>query len=146
MMNTTVNTGSHLTLHYCIRLADAPHTEVLSTYGGHPATLVLGSGELAPGFERCLLGLSVGGPQAFQLDADAAFGAWRDDLLQQLPRAAFPETADVAAGQVLEFTAPDGGRYAGVIKQFDGAQALVDFNHPLAGKPVQFEATILAIL
>ena len=47
-----VGPGSHLTLHYRIALADPPQAEVLSTFGGNPATLVLGSGELAPA-RRC---------------------------------------------------------------------------------------------
>ena len=50
----SVGASSHLTLHYRIALAEPPHAEVLSTFGGNPATLVLGSGELAPALEHCL--------------------------------------------------------------------------------------------
>ncbi|MSP95617.1 MAG: peptidylprolyl isomerase [Betaproteobacteria bacterium] len=138
--------GSHLTLHYRIALAEPPHAEVLSTYGGNPATLILGSGELAPALERCLTGVSSGTPRVFLLEPGQAFGAYREDLLQRIPASAFPAGASVEAGQVIEFSAPGGVRYAGLVKAREGAEALVDFNHPLAGRPIRFEVEILAVL
>lgn len=142
----TIAEGSHLTLHYRIALGEPPHAEMLSTFGGNPATLVLGSGELAPALERCLLGASAGRPQVFLLEPGEAFGVHRDDLLQRLPVEAFPDAAAVQAGQVVEFTGPGGARYPGLVKSFDDGGALVDFNHPLAGRPVRFEVEILAVL
>ena len=141
-----VTSGSHLTLHYRIAIAEPPHAEVLSTFGGNPATLVLGSGELAPALERCLLGLTGRGPHAFILDPGQAFGPYREDLLQRVPAGKFPDGASVESGQVIEFSGPDGVSYPGLVKALEGAQALVDFNHPLAGRPVRFEVEILAVL
>ncbi|MBS0338003.1 MAG: peptidylprolyl isomerase [Proteobacteria bacterium] len=141
-----VGPGSHLTLHYRIALAEGPQAEVLSTFGGNPATLVLGSGELAPSLERCLIGASSGVPHVFMLQPEDAFGRYRDELLQRVPADAFPDSLAVEPGQVIEFTAPDGARLAGLVKEFDGGEALVDFNHPLAGRPIRFEVEILAVL
>ena len=141
-----VGPGSRLTLHYRIALADPPHAEVLSTFGGHPATLVLGSGELAPSLERCLIGAESGVPHVFMLRPDEAFGGYRDELLQRVPADAFPDTLAVEPGQVIEFSAPDGTRLAGLVKELGAGEALVDFNHPLAGRPIRFEVEILAVL
>lgn len=141
-----VGPGSHLTLHYRIALADPPHAEVLSTFGGHPATLVLGSGELAPSLERCLIGAESGVPHVFMLKPDEAFGGYRDELLQRVPADAFPDTLAVEPGQVIEFSAPDGTRLAGLVKELGAGEALVDFNHPLAGRPIRFEVEIIAVL
>lgn len=138
--------ASHLTLHYRIALAEPPHAEVLSTFGGNPATLVLGSGELAPALERCLVGVTSGMPHTFLLEPGLAFGAYRDHLLQRLPAEAFPDPAAVEAGQVIEFSGPGGARFPGLVKTFEDGEALVDFNHPLAGRPVRFEVEILAVL
>ncbi len=63
------------TLHYSIALEDG--TEVLSTFGGRPATLAVGEGELAPGFERCLAEAQPGKRQLFVLEPEDAFGARR---------------------------------------------------------------------
>jgi FKBP-type peptidyl-prolyl cis-trans isomerase SlpA len=143
-MNAGVS--SHLTLHYRIALAEPPHAEVLSTFGGRPATLVLGSGELAPALERCLVGIASGETRIFELEPDEAFGGYREDLLKRMPWDAFPERLKVEAGQVLEFAGPEGTRLAGLVKEAGGEEALVDFNHPLAGRPIRFEVEILAVL
>jgi FKBP-type peptidyl-prolyl cis-trans isomerase SlpA len=47
---------------------------------------------------------------------------------------------------VVEFNAPNGAQYAGVLQSIDAEGAWFDFNHPLAGKPITFEAQIIAIL
>lgn len=51
-----------------------------------------------------------------------------------------------APGDVIEFPAPGGTSFSGVLKQLDDTHALLDFNHPLAGRPVVFEVEILGIL
>lgn len=138
--------SSHLTLHYRIALAEAPHAEVLSTFGGNPATLVLGSGELAPALEDCLVGLAGGESRVFHLPPGKAFGAYRDELLKTLPAEAFPDAVVPRPGQVMEFAGPGGARIAGLVRETGNGEALVDFNHPLAGRPVRFEVEILAVL
>ena len=142
----TAVSHSNLTLHYRIALAEPPHAEVLSTFGGRPATLVLGSGELAPALERCLVGISSGENRTFVLQPEQAFGGYRDDLLKRMPWDAFPQTLAVEAGQVLEFAGADGARLSGLVKEVGNDEALVDFNHPLAGRPIRFEVEILAVL
>lgn len=141
-----VSRTSHLTLHYRISLAEPPHAEVLSTFGGNPATLVLGSGELAPALEQCLVGVEIGGPHTFMLQPGQAFGPYRNDLLQRFPAQAFPDASSIEPGQVVEFSGPHGARLAGLVKEFEGGEALVDFNHPLAGRPIRFDVEIIAVL
>ena len=137
---------SHLTLHYRIALGEPPHAEVLSTFGGNPATLVLGSGELAPAIEACLVGIESGCLHTFHLPAEKAFGRYREDLVKRVPGDAFPESVVPEPGQVIEFSGPDGARLAGLVRELGEGEALVDFNHPLAGRPIRFEVEILAVL
>lgn len=141
-----VQPGSHLTLHYRISLADGPATEVLSTFGGNPATMVLGSGELSPSLERCLVGVRCGVREDFTLSPQQAFGERREDFVQRVPVDTFPPTMNVAAGQVIEFSSPEGASYSGLVQEVEGGEALVDFNHPLAGRTIRFEVEVLAIL
>lgn len=53
---------------------------------------------------------------------------------------------DFTPGDLIEFNAPDGGRYAGVLKEVGETSALFDFNHPLAGQAITFEVKIIGIL
>jgi len=136
--------GALMTLHYRIRLEDG--TEVLSTFGGNPATLALGRGELAAGLEQCLAGTEPGGSYAFELEAAQAFGEPRPELVQALPRASFPRDMALEAGAVIEFSTTEGGRHAGLVRELHDHDVLVDFNHPLAGRRLRFEVEVLAVV
>jgi len=136
-----------VTLHYRIELADG--TEVLSTFGGTPATLALGAGELALGLERCLRAVIEAGPgqrSAFQLEPAQAFGMHQDALVQTMPRSAFDAALALEPGGAVEFSAPDGSRHVGIVRSLDTRNVVVDFNHPLAGRSVRFEAELIAVL
>lgn len=133
-----------LTLHYALGPEDGD--EVLSTFGGSPATLALGHGELAPGLERCLASAEPGRRYVFLLDAEQAFGERREALVQTLPRAAFPSELELVPGAVVEFKDAAGASHAGIVQALEEDNVQVDFNHPLAGRRVRFEVEVLSIL
>ncbi len=148
--------GSFLTLHY--RLA-GPAGDIINTFAGQPATLTLGAGELSPAVEERLIGVEEGAQVRFDLPAGAAFGDRNPDMVQWVARKLLDQFGDpdeqYAVGDVVEFPTPDGaGRYAGAVRQLgadddgDGKPdaILFDFNHPLAGQPVTFEARVIGVL
>ena len=106
--------------------------------------------------EACLLGLEEGTRATFELPEGAAFGARNPEMQQWLARKVLTQMGDPLesynAGDVVQFPTPDGqGQFAGVVLQLRGdTQAeqavLFDFNHPLAGQPVSFEAQLIGIL
>lgn len=145
----TVQAGSFLTLHY--RLA-GPAGDVINTFGGKPATLSLGAGELSPAVEQRLLGLAEGTRTTFELPAGAAFGDRNPDMQQWLARKLLSELGDpdeqYTVGDVVQFPTPDGsGKFAGVVLDVrDDGAVKFDFNHPLAGQPVTFEVQLIGVL
>jgi FKBP-type peptidyl-prolyl cis-trans isomerase SlpA len=139
----TVKADSLVTLNYRLASGDA---EFVSTFGASPATLQLGSGELAPPLEACLVGLPVGERHVFLLEPEQAFGAHNPQLVQRVARGELPQQAKIEVHALVEFAAPDGSRFAGLVRELDADAALIDFNHPLAGKPLRFEVEIIGIL
>ena len=146
---STVEPGAFLTLHY--RLS-GPQGDVINTFGGPPATLSLGAGELSPAIEQRLIGLAEGARATFELPAGEAFGERSPDLIQWLARQDLDELGDpqerYAVGDVIQLPTPDGqGQFGAVVQAVrdDGALRL-DFNHPLAGQPVTFEVQVIGIL
>lgn len=151
MSDTTlplVTENAYVTLHY--RLASESGEDIVSTFDGTPATLQFGQGQLAPFLETCLLGLKEGAHQTFILAPEQAFGARNTDLLQRISMKTLEENSslgeDYRIGDLVEFNAPNGGRFAGILREMDNEGALFDFNHPLAGQNVQFEVKIIGIL
>ena len=146
-----VEAGSFLTLHY--RMAGPDGADIINTFGGKPATLSLGTGELSPALEQRLFGLAEGTRTSFSLPAGEAFGDRNPDLIQWVARKLLNELGDpdeqYTAGDVVQFPTPDGrGQYAGAVQQVKSTDDAVqfDFNHPLAGQPVVFEVQLIGVL
>ncbi|MCR5885872.1 FKBP-type peptidyl-prolyl cis-trans isomerase [Rhizobacter sp. J219] len=144
-----VQQGSFLTLHY--RLCGPDGADVINTFNDKPATLSLGSGQLAPAMEAKLLGLPEGTRTSFQLAAGEAFGERNPEMLQRVKLSLMHELGDpderYSVGDVVQFPTPDGqGRYAGVVREVGPDWLLFDFNHPLAGQPVTFEVHLIGVL
>ena len=144
-----VRPGSFVTLHY--RLSGPDGTDLVNTFGDKPATLSLGTGELAPAMEARLLGLAEGAHESFDLEAGEAFGPRNPELLQRVKRSLLNELGDpderYSVGDVVQFPTPDGqGGYAGTVREIDGEVLVFDFNHPLAGRAVSFEVQLIGVL
>jgi FKBP-type peptidyl-prolyl cis-trans isomerase SlpA len=144
-----VQRGSFLTLHY--RLAGPDGADIINTFAEKPATLSLGTGELAPAMEARLIGLEEGTRTTFELPAGEAFGQRNPDLVQRVKRGLLDELGDpdetYHVGDVVQFPTPDGaGAYAGVVREVGDESVLFDFNHPLAGQPVTFEVHVIGVL
>ena len=146
-----IEAGSFLTLHY--RMAGPDGVDIINTFGGKPATLSLGTGQLSPAIEQRLIGLPEGTQSTFELPAGTAFGERNADLMQWVARKLLNELGDpdeaYKVGDVVQFPTPDGaGQYAGSVVQVKTAGDAVqfDFNHPLAGQPVTFEVQVIGVL
>ncbi len=148
LQHPVVTGTSYLTLHY--RLASMDGVDIVTTFNENPATLQMGGGQLAPFLEAVLLGLPEGTHQSFDLPPEAAFGPRNPDLVQMVSRATLKENSSLdenyAIGDLVDFAAPSGGRFAGVLREMHPEHALFDFNHPLAGQTVKFEVRIIGIL
>jgi FKBP-type peptidyl-prolyl cis-trans isomerase SlpA len=143
-----VQDDSYLTLHY--RIAAPDGADIVNTFEGTPATLQLGGGQMAPTLEQALLGMTVGERRRIELAPEQAFGPRNPELLQRVSMKTLQENSnfgeEYSVGDLVEFNAPSGGRYAGILRELGDGWALFDFNHPLAGQPIVFEARIIGIL
>lgn len=162
-----IQSDSYLTLHYRLALANGSRpfgavepavaesaNDLVSTFGQRPATLQMGSGQLSAPLESHLMGLKVGDHLTFELPAGEAFGPRNPELIQKISRSLLDKESESGSnyqpGDVVEFrksaNGSDGERVAAVLKELNDQFALFDFNHPLAGQPVQFEVEIIGVL
>jgi len=126
----------------------------MDSFEQRPATLQMGVGQWAPGLEACLLGRREGQTFSVTLTAAQAYGTRNPELLQWVSHQMLRQHTDqeaaldnpLAPGDLVTFTAPNGGHYTGVFKQITDDGALFDFNHPLAGADLQLDVQLLGVL
>lgn len=140
--DTAIGSGSTVTLHFSILLADGQ--EVDTTRRNRPATFRVGDGNLPSAFERALFGLRAGADERLWIPPDEGFGPRRIENIRTLRRADFPNAASLESGTMVLFEAV-GGELPGVVTAVDGDLVEVDFNHPLAGRKLAFDVTILRV-
>lgn len=143
-----VQPGSFLTLHY--RLTAPDGTTVVDTFADKPATLSLGTGQLAAAMEARLLGLEEGARAVFALEPGEAFGEHNPQMVQRVARRLLDELGQEeppGVGDVISFPTPDGqGSFAGLVRELGDDWLLFDFNHPLAGRALSFEVQLIGVL
>lgn len=151
-MNAFVRPDSYLTLHYRITLITGPAagSVFVDTFSQKPATLQLGMGQWAPTMEAALVGREEGTEFVLELPAAQAYGDRNPDLIQRVSRTMLEAHSEPGVqyepGDIVEFAAPNGGRYSGICKQWDGDSAIFDFNHPLAGADLRIDVKLLGVL
>jgi len=105
-----------------------------------PTVIVVGEGQVLPGLDKGLEALKVGEKKKFHLGALDAFGERSFKFIQLVPLREFKkQKINPYPGMVLEIE----GRPAR-IQSVSGGRVRVDFNHPLAGKEVDYELKVEA--
>lgn len=140
---STAKTGDTVQIHYTGKLDDG--TVFDSSEGREPLAVTLGEGQVIPGFESAAVGMEVGETKETRIDVADAYGERRDDLLLDVPREQLPDDLEVEVGTQLQLQQPDGRAVPVTVAQLDDAKVTLDANHPLAGQPLTFELTLVAV-
>ncbi len=139
----TIGPGSRVTMHFTLSLKDG--TVADSTEDGEPMTFSMGDGTLIEGLEMVLYGLKTGDKQSLEIGPRDTFGFPDEESFHTLPRSEFAAELPLEEGVILGFNTPSGEEVPGTIREVRDDEVLVDFNHPLAGRPVIFDVEILDI-
>jgi FKBP-type peptidyl-prolyl cis-trans isomerase SlpA len=143
-MTLKISENSEVLFHFSIKLTDGSAADSTKVHN-KPAKLVMGDGSLTENFEKCLLGLVAGDEKSFKLAPEDAFGLPNPDNIYYVDKSKFGTDTPAEVGAIIAFTQPDGTDLPGLIREVAGDSVTVDFNHPLAGQPVEFEVEILEV-
>lgn len=138
-----ISPNRKVTLHFSLALEDGSLID--SNFEKAPASLVVGDGNLLPGFEKHLLGLRAGDKQSFAISPADGFGAVNPNNVQTMKRSDFSADMQLQEGLIVSFADAQKAELPGVIARLEGDTVIVDFNHPLAGKNLLFIVEILAV-
>jgi FKBP-type peptidyl-prolyl cis-trans isomerase SlpA len=140
----TVQENSDIEISFKLSLLDG--TVVDQTEDGEVFAFQIGDGQLLNRLDELLIGLEVGTTGKFTLMPEQAFGLPDPENFKTMSRSDFPDTMVLEEGYVIGFDTPSGDEIPGTIYEVSGDDVVVDFNHPLTGQVVVFEAKIENIL
>ena len=135
--------GDTVTVHYTGRLDDG--TVFDSSTNRDPLQFTIGRGDLIPGFEKAVVGMSPGESKTEIIPVEQAYGPYREEMVVEVERQQMPEDLEPAVGQQLQVREETGGVIPVVITDVNDGTVTLDANHPLAGEELTFDIQLVAI-
>ncbi|MBE6473066.1 MAG: peptidylprolyl isomerase [Coriobacteriaceae bacterium] len=111
--------------------------------GNNPLNVTVGSGQLPPGVERRLMGLTRGQRSVFTLPSAEAYGEYDPSLVFEVPAGSIPNAHDLPIGGFITVQTDAGMARLRVLSVQDGVVRF-DQNHELAGRDVTFEIELVS--
>ncbi len=142
-----INKNSVVSLTYTLTLENGEIVDTASK--DYPFVFIHGIGATLPHFDSNLSNLKAGDEFNFDLSAENAYGFSNPEFKVPIPRSVFsgenvPEDV-VQVGNMVPMQDNHGNPLNGIILSFDDNEVLIDFNHPLADKALNFKGEILSI-
>lgn len=135
-----IENGQKISLEYTVFLEDG--TQIDSNTGEKPLVFVMGAKQVFPALENSLLGLKIGDVKQITLKPEDAYGHIVKDAFREVALDSLPESFR-KVGAVLGIQDPQGGVYPIRVHEIKDQKAVLDFNHPLAGKTLRFDIKII---
>ena len=131
-----------VSLHYT--LTDDHGLLLDSSRGRDPLAYLHGHGHIIQGLESALEGREAGFSGSVQVPPTDAYGEYDPQGVFEAPRDQFPPGEDIQAGMRVQAEGPQGTVNFTVLSANDQGVVL-DANHPLAGKTLNFEVELLEV-
>lgn len=126
-------------------LKDVEGAVLDSTANKEPLTFISGTSQILPTLEEALGGILIGGKKNVKIAAAEAYGEYDEKAVQKIKKDQFPPEAKVEVGVRYVANSPEGGQMPFIITDVKEQEVTVDFNHPLAGKDLEFDVELVDI-
>ena len=137
----SVTSGSKVSIQYVLKVEDKV---VDSNLGGEPLEYTQGSQQIVPGLEKKMEGMEVGETKVVLVAPEEGYGALQEQAIVEVPSEQIPEEAR-KIGAMLQSQTPDGQVMQSRVTEIKDDVIVLDFNHPLAGKTLEFEVKVIGI-
>ena len=115
-----------------------------SNIGKEPLIIKVGEGKLLKKFEDALIGMKEKDEKDIRIEAVQGYGMSREELFIEIPQDKLPREAPLKKGIVLTLVSPRGQRIFAKIEEIKEKTVVLDLNHPLAGKTLNFHIIVEA--
>ena len=136
--------GDTVKVHYTGKFEDG---EVFDTsLEREPLEFTIGKGQVIPGFEKAVEGMSLGDTKTTDITPEKAYGPRHEEMVTTVERNRFPADMDPKVGQRLQLRQADGKTIRVTVTDVSGSKVTLDANHPLAGKNLTFDIKLVEIV
>ena len=137
-----VQKGKQVSIHYTLKVDG----KIVDTSRERdPLKYVHGEGQIIPGLSRELEGLRAGERKSVTISPEDGYGAVDPEAFQEVSNDRLPEDIDPEVGMTLQATSPSGQQQLLRITEVKDSSVVVDTNHPLAGKALEFDVEVVAV-
>jgi peptidylprolyl isomerase len=137
-----VQEGQTAKVHYKGMLDDGSVFD--SSEGKDPLSFQVGGGQVIAGVDTAVREMEVGETKTVKVGHEDAYGTTRDDMVGTIPRAQFPDNIEPRKGMMLQMRTDQGALPVTIVDVTDEG-VKIDGNHPLAGKDLTFELTLVEV-
>jgi peptidylprolyl isomerase len=137
--------GDTVRVHYRGKLPDGSVFD--ETFDRGPLRFTIGGGQLIPGFEEAVVGMTPGDSKTTELPPEKAFGPYQEDMVVVVPKSRFADSeVELAVGERVPIPQPDGPPVEVTVTEVTESAVTVDANHPLAGENLSIDIELIDIV
>ena len=116
-----------------------------SSENKEPLSYLSGTNSIIPKLEEALNGMIIGSKKNVKIATDDAYGAYKDEAVQTVKKDQFPQEAQLVVGARYVANSPEGVQMPFIITDVKDDDITVDFNHPLAGRDLEFDVELVDV-
>ena len=135
--------GDTVKIHYTGKLDDG--TVFDSSVNREPLEFTLSGGQVIPGFDEAVLGMSPGESKTQKIPMDQAYGPHREEMVLEISRQQIPSELEPEVGQQLQVQQENGQTIPVFVTEVTESNVTLDANHPLAGEDLTFDIQLVEI-
>lgn len=136
--------GNKVKVHYTGTFDDGETFD--SSAGSDPLEFEVGSGQVIPGFEQAVVGMTVGESKKVRIPEAEAYGPHNPEMVIESDKSQFEDGLNPEVGQQFQTEMENGHPVLLTVVEVEGDKIVLDANHPMAGKDLNFEIELVEIV
>ncbi|RDU66700.1 peptidylprolyl isomerase [Helicobacter didelphidarum] len=107
-----------------------------------PLEFITGCSQVIEGLEQQIQKASIGDSLSFSVSPEQGYGIRNPELMQEVDRSHFSHI-ELEKGMTVFGESENGMPVQVIVADFNDTSVLIDYNHPLAGKTLDFKVEVL---
>lgn len=132
-----------VTINYTLK--DEEGAVIDSTENNPAFSYLSGNNQILPRLEEKIDEMLIGSSKNVVLEPKNAYGEYKEEAIQKVNKKEFPEGTNLEKGMSFVANTPEGKQMPFYIQEIEEEEITIDFNHPLAGKKLEFDVKLVDV-